>query len=65
MPSHEPEVVPSPRSLDVKETQLIDRVEEMKLLREAVFSERLLTGQFVAKVALFFCMEKLESAKRG
>jgi predicted ATPase/KaiC/GvpD/RAD55 family RecA-like ATPase len=34
--SREHEVVPSPRSLAIKETQLIDRVEEMRLLREAV-----------------------------
>jgi len=36
VPSREPEVVPSPRPLAVKESQLIDRVEEMRLLREAV-----------------------------
>jgi len=43
VPSHEPEVVPSPRHLVVKETQLIDRAEEMKLLREAV--DRAICGQ--------------------
>ena len=36
MSSHESKVVPSPRPLALKETQLIDRVEEMRLLREAV-----------------------------
>jgi len=35
--------VPSPRPLAVKETQLIDRAEEMKLLREAV--DRAIHGQ--------------------
>ena len=43
MPSHEPEVVPSPRPLAEKESQLIDRVEEMELLKEAV--ERAIRGQ--------------------
>jgi serine/threonine protein kinase/Tfp pilus assembly protein PilF len=36
VPSHKPIVVPSPRPSMVRETQLIDRVEEMGLLREAV-----------------------------
>jgi tetratricopeptide (TPR) repeat protein len=36
VPSHESKVVPSPRPLAIKESQLIDRVEEMRLLREAV-----------------------------
>jgi len=36
VPSHKPSVVPSPRPLVVKEVQLIDRVEELGLLREAV-----------------------------
>jgi len=37
VPSHKPSiVVPSPRPSAVKEVQLIDRVEEMALLREAV-----------------------------
>ena len=36
MPSHEREVVPSTRSIAIKETQLIDRADEMRLLREAV-----------------------------
>jgi tetratricopeptide (TPR) repeat protein len=36
LPSHESEVVPSPRSIAIKETQLIDRADEMNLLREAV-----------------------------
>ena len=36
MSSREHEVVPSTRSLAIKETQLIDRTDEMKLLREAV-----------------------------
>jgi tetratricopeptide (TPR) repeat protein/KaiC/GvpD/RAD55 family RecA-like ATPase len=43
VPSHEPEVVPSPRPLTAKETQLIDRVDEMKFLKEAV--DRTLRGQ--------------------
>jgi len=36
VPSHKPIVVPSPRPSMVRETRLIDRVEEMGLLREAV-----------------------------
>jgi len=37
VPSHKPSVVvPSPRPSAVKEVQLIDRVEEMRLLRDAV-----------------------------
>jgi predicted ATPase/KaiC/GvpD/RAD55 family RecA-like ATPase len=36
VPSHEREVVPSTRSIAIKETQLIDRADEMRLLREAV-----------------------------
>jgi predicted ATPase len=36
MRSHEREVVPSARPVAIKETQLIDRTEEMRLLREAV-----------------------------
>jgi tetratricopeptide (TPR) repeat protein len=43
VPSREPEVLPSPRTLAIKETQLIDRVEEMKILREAV--DRTIRGQ--------------------
>jgi len=36
VPSHKPSiVVPSPRSVSAKEVQLIDRVEEMNMLREA------------------------------
>jgi tetratricopeptide (TPR) repeat protein/KaiC/GvpD/RAD55 family RecA-like ATPase len=34
--SHEREAVPSTRSIAIKETQLIDRADEMRLLREAV-----------------------------
>lgn len=36
VPSHKPSVVPSPRPTAVSEVQLIDRVEEMGLLRESV-----------------------------
>jgi tetratricopeptide (TPR) repeat protein len=36
LPAHKPVVVPSPRPVAVKEVQLIDRVEELGLLREAV-----------------------------
>jgi tRNA A-37 threonylcarbamoyl transferase component Bud32 len=36
VPSHKPSVVPSPRPTAVSEVQLIDRVEEMGLLRETV-----------------------------
>jgi predicted ATPase len=41
--SLEPDHVPGPRPLAVKETQLIDRVEEMELLKEAV--DRAILGQ--------------------
>lgn len=43
MTSLERDRVPSPRPLAVKETRLIDRVEEMKLLKEAV--DRAIQGQ--------------------
>jgi len=37
VPSHKPSIViPSPRPVSAKEVQLVDRVEEMRLLREAV-----------------------------
>jgi len=36
LPAHKPVVVPSPRPVAVKEVQLIDRVEELGLLRGAV-----------------------------
>ena len=38
MESHARDRVPSPRSITTKEVPLVDRVEEMKLLREAVDS---------------------------
>ncbi len=43
MSSHEPRAIASPRPLAIKETQLIDRAEEMRLLREAV--DRAVHGQ--------------------
>lgn len=36
VPAHKPVLVPSPRQVAVKEVQLIDRVEELGLLREAI-----------------------------
>jgi tetratricopeptide (TPR) repeat protein len=36
VPAHKPVLVPSPRPVAVKEVQLIDRVEELGLLREAI-----------------------------
>lgn len=36
VPAHKPVLVPSPRQVAVKEVQLIDRVEELGLLRDAI-----------------------------
>jgi tetratricopeptide (TPR) repeat protein len=43
LPAHKTVVVPSPRPVAVKEVQLIDRVEELGLLREAV--DKAVSGQ--------------------
>jgi tetratricopeptide (TPR) repeat protein len=43
LPAHETVVVPSPRPVAVKEVQLIDRVEELGVLREAV--DKAVSGQ--------------------
>ena len=59
VPSYKPIVVPSPRPSMLRETQLIDRVEEMGLLG------RLWIGRFAVKAVLFFYMEKLELVRQG
>jgi predicted ATPase len=41
--SHESKVVPSPRPIAAREIQLVDRVEEMKLLKEAI--DRTIQGE--------------------
>jgi len=43
LPAHKAVVVPSPRPVAVKEVQLIDRVEELGLLREAI--DKAVSGQ--------------------
>jgi tetratricopeptide (TPR) repeat protein len=43
LPAHKAVVVPSPRPVAVKEVQLIDRVEELGLLREAI--DKAISGQ--------------------